>query len=250
MNPFKVGILPWAFFISISEGLFIVNLTKTVPIRWEHQSLIKRRLKYRLKDQFDVDKYPIKRSYAAYEQIKQYPAAAEKYSLEKCKPSVFYHPGNTLYIFKSERICNFAVLTCSDFLSLRLRLKLQEKIKLLFVPAQNTDATSYDHIAESSMRDLHCYAVVCNNQSKGSSFIYGPTYEKNNRISMKIEGKIVPEFATVEIFPKALKASQEHDSQIPFRKDSSERNKEKKFGDWTLADLKQTPPDWGYPKKK
>lgn len=44
--------LPWAFFISISEGLFIINLTKTVPIRWEHQALVKRRLKYRLKDQF------------------------------------------------------------------------------------------------------------------------------------------------------------------------------------------------------
>jgi hypothetical protein len=199
---------------------------------------------------FPVDrkKNPYSRDYIAFEQIKHFPAAKERTSLQKNKFE--YYAGNNLFIFKSKKLCNFSVLTCSDFLSLRLRLKLQEIIQLLFVPAQNPDGTSYDHIAESSMRDLHCYTVICNNQSLGGSFIYGPMYAKRNRVSLKIEGKIVPEFATVEIAPNFLFKSQKEDSQVPFRAgEDTGYVKEKNFDEIEIKDLKQTPPDWGYPKK-
>lgn len=189
----------------------------------------------------DRNKNPYGRSYLAFEQVKHYPAAEEKAFLREC--NVDYLPGKNLFIFDSKRIGNFSVLTCSDFLSMQLRLKLQQNIQTLFVPAQNIDNTSYDHIAETCIRDLHCFAVICNNQTKGSSFVYAPLYDRRRRVFLKVDGKISPEFATVDISPTKLLISQSADSQIPFRKKEEEKRGKKK-GEYELADFKQTPPDW------
>lgn len=192
---------------------------------------------------------PLQRNFVAFEQIKHYPAAVEKYILKTfCKPPVDYFAGHFLYIFKSKPFANFAILTCSDFLSLRLRLKIQERVQLLFVPAQNSDHTSYEHIAESSIRDLHCFTVICNNQTLAGSFIYAPLYSKTERVFLKLEGKLIPEFATVEIFPNKLLKNDDVDSQTPFR--TPKKLIPPKEISFELQNLKQLPPDWGYPKKK
>lgn len=176
---------------------------------------------------------PYGRCYLAFEQDKHFPAAEEKQLLEK--NGVYkYQPGKNLYIFSSKKFCNFAILTCSDFLSLRLRLKLQEKIQTVFVPAQNLDMTTYNHIAESSIRDLHCFAVVCNNQDIGGSFVYAPFRDRHRRTIFRKDGSTLPEFLTMKWSPSSIKKSQVADSQIPFKKDSG------------LEHMKQTPPDWGY----
>ncbi len=176
---------------------------------------------------------PYGRTYLAFEQDKHYPAAKEKKILQG-KGVFKYQPGKNLFIFSSKKYCNFAVLTCSDFLSLRLRLKLQEKIQTVFVPAQNLDMTTYNHIAESSIRDLHCFAVVCNNQNIGGSFIYAPFRDRHKRTIFRKDGSTLPEFLTMKWAPGSIKKSQAADSQQPFEDVD------------TISHLKQTPPDWGY----
>lgn len=180
----------------------------------------------------DPSKDPYKRSYVAFEQDKHYPAAKEKRDLEQSNVYKYY-PGRNLFIFYSKRFSNFAILTCSDFLSLKLRLKLQEEIQTVFVPAQNLDMTTYNHIAESSIRDLHCFAVICNNQEMGGSFVYAPFRKPHKRAVFRKDGATVPEFLTMKWFPEILIDSQKADSQHPFEEVLH------------LADIKQTPPDWG-----
>lgn len=198
---------------------------------------------------FPVDelKNPLGRKFVAFEQIKHFPSAEEKHLLEvvPTRRKYFYVPGDTLFVFRQKDF-NFAVLTCSDFLSMKLRLKLQESVQLVFVPAQNKDNTSYDHIAESSIRDLHCYAVICNNLISGSSFIYAPYYNKEKRTLLKIVGRVSPEFSTVTINPGQLVSTQAHDSQSPFRLPDLDEQPERS----TKEHFKQLPPDWAYPKRR
>lgn len=185
---------------------------------------------------------PFSRSFICFEQLKRYPAAIEQAELKAKKFT--YKPGDTSFIFKSSKIGNFANLTCSDFLSLRLRLKVQEKIHFLIVPAQNPDNSTYDHLAQSCIRDLHCFSVICNSQAIGTSLVYGPYYDQTKRTLLKREGMSSPEFATINWSPLVLELSQRADSQKPFRKKA--KKKIKKSEELKVSDLKQTPPDWGY----
>ncbi|OFZ16502.1 MAG: hypothetical protein A2X86_11945 [Bdellovibrionales bacterium GWA2_49_15] len=179
------------------------------------------------------------RKFIAFEQDKHFPAAREKEWLET-GTQFRYQPGKNLFIFNSKRYLNFAILTCSDFLSMRLRLKLQERIQTVFVPAQNDDTTTYNHIAETCIRDLHCFAVVCNNQELGASFVFAPFYKKNRRVVFNKEGSTLPEFLTMKWNPSAVLKSQGAESQTPFRP------KDKATVNPVLAEMKQTPPDWGH----
>jgi len=182
---------------------------------------------------------PFGYEYIGFEQPKRYPSAEENHSLKE--NGFEYVPGSTQYIFQISGFGRFAILTCSDFLSLRLRLKLQKEIQTLFVPAQTNDSTTYDHITQASIRELHCFTVVCNSPCQGSSFVYGPFYRDHERVVMKRVGRVVPEFCTVLFKPEELLASQRHPSLVPFRKDPKRIHPELTG----LEKMKQTPPDWG-----
>jgi predicted amidohydrolase len=189
----------------------------------------------------NAQRSPYAKNYIAFEQDKHFPAAEEKHQLEH-NNKFKYKPGENLFVFKSKKYLNFSVLTCSDFLSIGLRFKLQNRIQTVFVPAQNPDTTSYNHIAESCIRDLHCFAVVCNNQQIGGSFVYAPFHDRNKRAVFRKDGASLPEFLTIKWEPHVVLPSQNADSQDPFRPSLKEKN------DWNpkLKDMKQTPPDWGY----
>lgn len=182
---------------------------------------------------------PFGRAYISFEQVKHYPAAFEKRELKPYK----YMGGESVFLFKSDQIGSFANLTCSDFLSLRMRLKVQELVHFLLVPAQNPDNSTYDHLAQSCIRDLHSFAVICNSQFVGTSLIYGPLYDQTKRTLLKREGISHPEFASLTWNPMILKISQTADSQVPFR--PKEKKKKRKSDEYRLADFKQTPPDFG-----
>ena len=181
------------------------------------------------------------REYFAFEQIKNFPAAEENFYLQKA--GFRYMNGNGIYIFKSKFWSDFAVLTCSDFLSLGLRWIIQGEIQSVFVPAQNNDSVTYDHISETCIRDLHALAIVCNNPTMGGSHCYAPYYDRRKRQVFKKSGISHPEFHTFEIQPKTFRNTQENADPIyPFR--NPDDKGDEKWGDYRT--FKQLPPDWEF----
>ena len=179
------------------------------------------------------------REYFAFEQIKNFPSSEECYHLSK--NNFKYQNASGIFIFKSDFWGDFAVLTCSDFLSLGLRWILQSEVQTVFVPAQNNDSATYDHISETSIRDLHCLTIVCNNPEKGSSHCYAPYYDRRKRQIFKKIGVSTPEYHTFEIDPREFRKTQkEADPTKPFR--NLERNKD----DQDYSQYKQLPPDWRF----
>ena len=177
---------------------------------------------------------PDGRSFMPFEQLKNFPSARE-YKILKDNKFQYKH-GNGILIFKSDFWGDFAILTCSDFLSLGLRWILQKEVQSVFIPAQNPDSTTYDHITETCIRDFHCIAVVCNNPKEGSSHCYAPYYDKRKRQIFKKVGSSQPEYHTFEIDPIKFKTTQQKaDPLNPFR-DEKGKGKFSKF--------KQLPPDW------
>ncbi len=192
---------------------------------------------------------PIKRSlnpggreYFAFEQIKNFPSSEESYHLTK--HNFKYQNGSGVFIFKSNFWGDFAVLTCSDFLSLGLRWVLQGEAQTVFVPAQNKDSVTYDHISETSIRDLHCLTIVCNNPEKGSSHCYAPYYDHRKRQIFKKIGVSKPEYHTftVDCLKELKKTQKEADPAKPFRNPDSEEDK----GEYPFSKYKQLPPDWRF----
>ena len=181
------------------------------------------------------------RGYMVFEQIKNFPSAEESHHLQKA--GFKYKNGDTVYIFKSTVWGDFAVLTCSDFLSLGFRWLLQGEVQSVFVPAQNRDSVTYDHISESCIRDLHCMAIVCNNPKEGSSHCYAPFYDKVKREKFKRVGISEPECHTFEIDPRIFKQNQTNASALtPFRDPNDKNNKA-----WgKFIEFKQLPPDWDH----
>ncbi|MCK6597641.1 MAG: hypothetical protein L6Q37_04695, partial [Bdellovibrionaceae bacterium] len=179
------------------------------------------------------------RQYMAFEQIKNFPSAEESFHLDQA--GFKYRHGDTIYVFKSSFWGDFAVLTCSDFLSLGFRWLLQGEVQSIFVPAQNVDSVTYDHISESCIRDLHCMAIVCNNPSTGSSHCYAPYYDKRRREIFKRIGDSEPELHTFIVNPLVFKKTQANALTLhPFR--NPDNKNDKNWGEYT--EFKQLPPDW------
>lgn len=192
--------------------------------------------------------HPSGQNYITFIQFKNFPAAEEKYWLDRNRYS--YDAGLGLFIFKSKKWADFTVLTCSDYLSLTLRWMIQSEVQTVFVPSQNIDSPTYHHISETCLRDLHALSIVCNNSQLGSSFCYAPFYKKHERTIFMIEGKSKPEFHTFTISPSDFKEVQEKaDSQFPFRRPDGADEKDWKKNQKNKTDFskfKQLPPDWKY----
>ena len=181
------------------------------------------------------------RKYFAFEQIKNFPSSEENYWLSK--NNFKYQKGSGIFIFKSNFWGDFAVLTCSDFLSLGLRWILQGEVQTIFVPAQNKDSMTYNHISETSVRDLHCVTIVCNNPERGSSHCYAPYYDRSKRIIFKKIGVSKPEYHTFTVdYLKEFKKTQKEANPIqPFRNPDPEND-----GEYPYSKYKQLPPDWRF----
>lgn len=183
---------------------------------------------------------PLGRSFLLFEQVKNFPAATEADGLRKS--GYTYKSNFSFFLFKSATWQDFAVLMCSDFLSLTLRWLVQKEIQTLFVPAQNGDESTYRVLGDACIRDLHCIAVVCCNPSLGESFCLAPFYNRSRRTLLSHTGMTRPEFHTLEIRPEAFRNVQIHArAGIPFRAPPKPRRKKKRYEDY-----KQLPPDWDY----
>jgi hypothetical protein len=117
-------------------------------------------------------------------------------------------PGTKQFLVEDGGVCAWAALDCYDFTCIELRQKLRGRTDLLIVSALNQDLTTFDHLAEASIRDLHTYLVVANTGEYGGSQIIGPLYRDYRRRLFRVEGQYLD---TVEVRPldvDALRASQ------------------------------------------
>ncbi|WP_036096679.1 reverse transcriptase domain-containing protein [Leptospira weilii] len=189
---------------------------------------------------------PLGKNHLLFNQVKNFPMAEEMQELRN--GNLNYKSNHNLYIFQTKFWSNFSVLTCSDFLSLTLRWKLQKKVQTIIIPAQNYDNSTYDALANACIRDLHCIAIICNNGALSKSFTYAPFYKEYNRSVIEHAGLSNPEFHTFKIFPEKIKFVQEVGrGDVPFRiGENKVPNPFYTGNENTLSDFKQLPPDWNY----
>jgi len=80
----------------------------------------------------------------------------------------------------------FSSYSCFELADIRHRGLFRSKLDILFACEWNKDIKYFSNIMESSIRDLHCYAVQVNNPKYGDSRILQPTKsESMNVIQVK-----------------------------------------------------------------
>lgn len=83
-------------------------------------------------------------------------------------PKAYYHK-------TSWRGISFTTYNCFELSDITHRILFKSEIDLLIACVWNKDTNYYQHILESSVRDLHCYTVQANTSQYGGSCILRPT---------------------------------------------------------------------------
>lgn len=107
--------------------------------------------------------------------------------------------GNRIYQFKSNKLGNFAVLICFDFLNLPVQAILQSQIQTLFVLAYNKDVSGFISIADTMQRMLLCNVIICNTGYYGGSAAFTPLRDRNKRQVMQIIGNKIQAAVSVHL---------------------------------------------------
>lgn len=178
------------------------------------------------------------KSYLAFYQYKNYPAAVEDYLLSQ--KGFQYVQGTAIYWIVSKALGSFSVLTCSDFLATSIKAILKTKVQLLFVPAVNHDNSTYNVIAESCIRELFCCCIICNNSRKGASLVMMPFKEPHARLVLSSHGLSSPGYSTININLSDIEKMQ---SLTP-RSVEQARHNPLDTNHKLVKLFKQLPPDW------
>lgn len=156
---------------------------------------------------------------------KLFPAPAEKEFLGKAGYK-FQH-GNRIYLFKSKKLGNWAVLICVDYLNLPIQRLLQTKIQTLFIVAYNKDIDYFHSLSDSLHRILYCNVIVCNMGNYGGSHVFVPFRKRHKRNVYKNIGNQVNAAVTIGLPLKLI------------------ANAQKAQSDQVSKELVSRPPDFG-----
>ncbi|BBI33371.1 carbon-nitrogen hydrolase family protein [Cohnella abietis] len=107
--------------------------------------------------------------------------------------------GNRIYMFKSNKLGNFAVLICYDFLNLPVQAILQSQIQTLFVLTYNKDVSGFISIADTMQRMLLCNVIICNTGYYGGSAAFTPLRDRNKRQVLQISGNEIQAAVSVHL---------------------------------------------------
>jgi len=116
----------------------------------------------------------------------------------------------------SWRGVSFATYNCFELSDIKHRTLFKSDIDLLFACVWNKDTNYYQHILESSVRDLHCYVVQSNTSQFGGSCVLRPT-KKESKTMLYVKGGNNACVLTTDINIKALR-----DFQYPSKSNSGE----------------------------
>jgi len=86
---------------------------------------------------------------------------------------------DSLYHKVSWRGTTFTTYNCFELSDITHRVLFRSEIDLLFACVWNKDTNYYQHILESTVRDLHCYTVQSNTSQHGGSCVLRPTKTEN-----------------------------------------------------------------------
>ncbi|WP_141500293.1 hypothetical protein [Paenibacillus luteus] len=107
--------------------------------------------------------------------------------------------GNRIYMFKSNKFGNFAILICFDFLNLPVQAILQSQIQTLFVLTYNKDVSGFISIADTMQRMLLCNVIICNTGYYGGSAAFTPLRDRNKRQVLQISGNEIQAAVSVRL---------------------------------------------------
>lgn len=129
------------------------------------------------------DKY---KSCAVIPRLKNYYAPAEIDLLESLRIKNPSDQNAYHYHSVSWRGVSFASYNCFELADIRHRALFKSEIDLLIACVWNKDTNYYQHILESAVRDLHCYAIQVNTSQFGS-YVLQPS-RTETRVKLAVQG--------------------------------------------------------------
>ena len=135
------------------------------------------------------------------------PAELEMLKSFRIKPANKGSNRKHVYHKVSWRGAAFATYNCFELSDITHRLIFKSEIDLLFACVWNRDTNYYDHILESTVRDLHCYTVHVNTSQYGGSSVLQPTKTETKK-KLYVKGGENPCVLTTNLNIKLLRAFQ------------------------------------------
>lgn len=149
---------------------------------------------------------------------KTYPAPGEKVRLDGVKPlRVLFKSDPMVWLFEDDKLGNFAVAICYDFMDLDRIVMYRNRIQTLFILAYNRDTSTFDHIAEALSRMVFCNVVVCNCGKYGGSLAVSPYKESYRRTVYRHSGQALTNTQLVRLPLEALAEHQAEGASKEFK---------------------------------
>ena len=125
-------------------------------------------------------------SCAVIPRLKNHYAPAEKALLKTLR---FNEPKPEKYSYHriSWKGLSFSTYNCFELSDITHRILFKSKLDLLIACVFNKDTNYYQHILESTVRDLHCYTVQSNTSQYGGSCILQPS-KTEKRVLLYVKG--------------------------------------------------------------
>ena len=149
---------------------------------------------------------------------KTYPAPGEKVRLDRVEPKkVEFKSDPMVWLFEGDKLGNFAVAVCYDFMDLDRIVMYRNRIQTLFILAYNRDTSTFDHIAEALSRMLFCNVVVCNCGKFGGSLAVSPYSKSYRRTVYRHSGQALTNAQIVRLPLQALAEHQADGERKEFK---------------------------------
>lgn len=104
------------------------------------------------------------------------------FRLQICSPK----PKNHKYHLVQWKGISFATYNCFELANIEHRSLFRSQLDIMFACVWNKDTNYYQHITESSARDLHCYVAQANTSHYGGSCVIQPSKSAtSNKIYVK-----------------------------------------------------------------
>lgn len=121
---------------------------------------------------------------------------------------VSFKPDPAVWLFSDEKLGNFGVAVCYDFMDLDRIVLYCKLIQTLFVLAYNRDTTTFHHVAETIARTVFCNVVVCNCGFCGDSLAVSPFIKPYDRTIYRHTGQHLDNSQLIELPLESLRKHQ------------------------------------------
>lgn len=163
---------------------------------------------------FIVEAMPFKsngkyKSCAAIIRLKNHYAPSEKDLIKNLRLISACDTRSNVYSYHSVkwRGVSFSTYNCFELSDITHRVLFKSEIDMLFACVWNKDTNYYQHILESTVRDLHCYTVQSNTSQYGGSCVLRPT-KTESKTMMYVKGGDNSCLLTTKVDIKSLREFQ------------------------------------------